>query len=80
MGGNKMVASPVTGLLFLYTESHFYPHLLCCACICAVAAFVSREKYCFDGLREGISSELHNGAPHPPPLSSNQPSPPLSLC
>lgn len=45
--------------------------------ICAVAAFVSREKYCFDGLREGISSELHNRAPHPPPLSNNNTSPSL---
>lgn len=64
----------------MHTDNLLYPHLFCCAVytVCAVAAFVSREKYCFDGLREGISSELHNRAPHPPPLFNNQPSP--SLC
>lgn len=74
-----MMGSPITSLLFLCTESRFYLHLFCCVCMCAVAAFVSGEKYCFDGLREGISSELHNRAPHPPPLS-NKPALSLSLC
>lgn len=54
---------PVTSLFFLTV---IYIHILfCCAYICAVAAFVSRGKYSFDG--EGISSELHNRTRHPPP-------------
>lgn len=77
--GNKMMVCPVTGLVFLIAENYLYPHLFCRPCICAVAAFVSREKCCFDGLREGISSELHKRGTHPPPLSNIQPSPALSL-
>lgn len=62
--GNKIMDYPVTSLFFLCPDNHLYPHLFCCAYICAVAAFISREKYSFDG--EGISSELYNRAYHPP--------------
>lgn len=42
--GYKMMVSAVTSLLLLHTDYHLYPHLFCCACIEAVADFVSREK------------------------------------